>query len=209
MKGWIALVALLVLAVPAMGGWMEEIGVQLDLGPLPPVGNEPFEWMTTVSFYGEAPLPAGYQLRFAVGTPFDRWIFQMSFQITRPIDRTFGTEALISTAGIPDGARGAQLDLGLRGTPIDGRIASFSMASYPIGVQALNQGTGWDWGLLLGLNVTADARLILRDTLTLGIGTRIVLLETHPIGEPLLPPDEVFGTFTRASVSLGYRVNPG
>ena len=205
MKGWIALVALLVLAVPVSGGWMEEIGIQLDLGPLPPIGNEPFEWMSTVSFYGEAPLPAGYRLRFAVGTPFDRWIFQMSFRITRAIDAFFATEALVSTAGIPDGARGGQLDLGLRATPIDHRVARFTMATYPLGLQALNQETDWEWGLFLGLNLTANAKVVLRDTLTLGLGTRIVLLETHPVGEPLLPPDEAFGTFTRGSVSIGYR----
>ena len=205
MKGWIAVVAVLVLTVPAWGGWMEEIGVQLDLGPLPPVGNEPFEWMSTISFYGEAPLPGGYHLGFTVGTPFDRWIFQLSFRLTKPIDAFFATEALLSTAGIPDGARGAQLDLGLRGTPIDHRIAQFSMATYPLGLQALKQGSDWEWGLYLGLNLTADARVILRDTLTLGLGTRIVLLETHPVGEPILPPDETFGTFTRGTVRLGYR----
>lgn len=205
MKGWIAMVALLAVAVPVSGGWLEEMGVQVDLGPLPPVGNEPFEWMSTISFYGEAPLLAGYRLRFTIGTPFDRWIFQMSFRLSRQFDTVFGSEALVSTAGIPEGAHGAQLDLGLRATPINGRTAWFSMAAYPVGLQGLDQGAGWEWGLLLGLNLTADAQLILRDTLTLGLGTRIALLGTHPVGEPLLPPDEIFGTFTRASVSLGYR----
>ncbi len=205
MRAVVLVCLMTLLSIPVAGLSLNEAGLCFDLGSDP--SDPGWVWMASFGVYGDLAFGSRDLLRISLRVPMNRWLPQLVFDFAYLLGAPFSSEVMLSTASVPGGASAAELDLGVRAVLTDGKIWRIALATYPVGLQTVDDGLAREWAAFLTLNASADLSLRIGDRVVLGEHLRATFLESRPVGEPFFPAGEAFGPITHLTTTFGWRLH--